>query len=209
MNQNTKTTKLVLTALLSAIAAVLMFFEFPLTFIAPNFYEFDFSELPVLIGTFMINPVAGIVIEAVKILLKLIIKGTSTGFVGELANFAIGCALVVVAGIIYRIKKTKSGAIMGMLCGTVSMTIVAVFFNCFVLIPLYSAFMPMEQIIQLGKDIIPFVNDTFTFCLFCVAPFNIVKGIIISVITFIVYKPLERLIHKINSAFKKDAVKNC
>lgn len=209
MKQNTKTTKLVLTALLSAIAAVLMFFEFPLTFIAPSFYQFDFSELPVLIGTFMINPVAGIVIEAVKILLKLIIKGTSTGFVGELANFAVGCALVVVAGIIYKFKRTKLGAIIGMICGTFSMAIVAVFFNCFVLIPLYSAFMPIEQIIQLGKDIIPLVNDTFTFCLFCVAPFNIVKGIIISVIAFIVYKPLERLIHKINSSFRKDTKNNC
>mgnify|MGYP000284904119 FL=1 len=103
-----KTTKLAVTAMLAALSAVLMFFEFPLGFIAPSFYEFDFSEVPVLVGTFSMGPIAGVVIEFVKILVKFLIKGTSTGGVGELANFLIGCSFILPAGFIYKYKKSKS-----------------------------------------------------------------------------------------------------
>ena len=112
-----KTTKLAVTAMLAALSAVLMFFEFPLGFIAPSFYEFDFSEVPVLVGTFSMGPIAGVVIEFVKILVKFLIKGTSTGGVGELANFLIGCSFILPAGFIYKYKKTRVGAIVGMLTG--------------------------------------------------------------------------------------------
>ena len=108
-----KTTKLAVTAMLAALSAVLMFFEFPLGFIAPSFYEFDFSEVPVLVGTFSMGPIAGAVIEFVKILVKFLIKGTSTGGVGELANFLIGCSFILPAGFIYKYKKTRVGAIVG------------------------------------------------------------------------------------------------
>lgn len=107
--------------MLAALSAVLMFFEFPLGFIAPSFYEFDFSEVPVLVGTFSMGPIAGAVIEFVKILVKFLIKGTSTGGVGELANFLIGCSFILPAGFIYKYKKTRVGAIVGMLTGTVAM----------------------------------------------------------------------------------------
>lgn len=103
-----KTTKLAVTAMLAALSAVLMFFEFPLGFIAPSFYEFDFSEVPVLVGTFSMGPIAGAVIEFVKILVKFLIKGTSTGGVGELANFLIGCSFILPAGFIYKYKKQES-----------------------------------------------------------------------------------------------------
>ena len=184
------------TAMFGALAGLLMLLEFPLPFIAPSFYKLDLSEIPVMIGTFAFGPVQGVVIELIKILIKLILKGTSTGFVGELANFVIGCAMVLPAGIIYRIKKTKKAAILGMLASTVFMAVVGVFLNAFVMIPLYTQFMPIESIIEAGKSIFPIVKDTFTFCVFCVLPFNLMKGVIDSVIVAIIYKPLSRLIHK-------------
>jgi len=184
------------TAMLGAMAGLLMLFEFPLGFIAPSFYKIDLSEIPVLIGTFAFGPIQGIVIELIKILIKLVIKGSSTGFVGELANFIIGIAMVVPAGIIYRYHKTKKSAVIGMILSTVVMAVVGVFLNAYVMIPMYSAFMPIEQIIEAGKAIIPWVGDTFTFCLFCVLPFNLIKGIIVSVVVTLIYKPLSRLIHK-------------
>lgn len=184
------------TAMLGAMAGLLMLIEFPLGFIAPSFYKIDLSEVPVMIGTFAFGPVQGIVIELIKLLVKLIIKGTSTGFVGELANFIIGAAMVVPAGIIYKRRKTKKHAVIGMVISTVVMAVVGVFLNAYVMIPMYSAFMPVEQIVEAGKAIIPWVHDTFTFCLFCVLPFNLIKGIIVSVVVTIIYKPLSRLIHK-------------
>ena len=139
------------TAMLGAMAGLLMLIEFPLGFIAPSFYKIDLSEVPVMIGTFAFGPIQGVVIELIKLLIKLIIKGTSTGFVGELANFIIGAAMVIPAGVIYRRKKTKKSAIIGMAISTVTMSVVGVFLNAYVMIPLYSAFMPIEQIVEAGK----------------------------------------------------------
>ena len=194
----TNTRKLVVTAMLSSLATVLMLVEIPLPFIAPPFYELDFSEIPVLIGAFSLGPMAGVAIEAIKILINLIINGTTTGGVGEVANFLIGCSLVVPAALIYKHKKTKSGAILSMVVGTVAMAVLGVFINAYVMIPIYSAFMPLEQIIQMGKDIVPYIKDTLTFCIFCVAPFNIIKGVLVSIVTTFIYKPLSRVIHPKN-----------
>ena len=105
-----KTKQVVLMGMFGALAAVLMLFEVPLPFIAPSFYGLDISEVPVLVGTFAMGPVAGAVMEGVKILVKLLLKPTSTGFVGEFANIVIGCSMVVPAGMIYRLRKTKKGA---------------------------------------------------------------------------------------------------
>ncbi|MBQ6498726.1 MAG: ECF transporter S component [Ruminococcus sp.] len=191
-----RTRMLTTTAMLGALSGLLMLIEFPLGFIAPSFYKLDLSEIPVMIGTFAFGPIQGVVIEAVKIIIKLILKGTSTGFVGDLANFIIGCAMVIPAGIIYKRKKTKKSAVIGMTVSTLVMAVVGVFLNAYVMIPMYSAFMPIEQIVEAGKSIIPWVSNTFTFCLFCVLPFNLIKGIIVSVVVAIIYKPLSRLIHK-------------
>lgn len=184
------------TAMLGALSGLLMLVEFPLGFIAPSFYKLDLAEVPVMIGTFAFGPVQGIVIEAVKIIVKLILKGSTTGLVGDLANFIIGCAMVLPAGFIYKHRKTKKNAVIGMLVSTLVMAVAGVFLNAYVMIPMYSAFMPIEQIIEAGKAIIPWVKDTFTFCLFCVLPFNLIKGILVSVIVTVIYKPLSRLIHK-------------
>ena len=104
-SDKTKINKLVIMAMFSAVAAVLMYVEFPITFIAPAFYEMDLSEVPVMIGSFMLGPCAGVIMEAVKVLLKLVLKGTSTAFVGDFANFILGCALVVPASVLYHTKE--------------------------------------------------------------------------------------------------------
>ncbi len=187
--------KLVVTAMLGSLATILMLVEIPLPFIAPPFYKIDFSEVPALIGAFSLGPVAGVVIEAIKILLNFILTSSTTGGIGEIANFVIGCAYIVPASLIYKHRKTKKNAVIAMLVATLVMTVLSVFINAYVMIPIYSNFMPLEQVIQMGKDIIPLIKDTLTFCIFCVAPFNLIKGVLVSIITTIIYKPLSRIIH--------------
>lgn len=195
------TKNLVLMAVFSALAGVLMSLEFPLPFIAPPFYQIDLSEIPVLIGSFIMGPVAGVIIEAVKILLKLLIKQSSTAYVGDLANFIIGCCLVVPASIIYQKYKTKKGAFTGMLVGTAVMAVAGAIINYFVLIPFYvKAYgLPLDTIIAMGAEINSFISNKWTFVLICVAPFNLVKGVIDSLITALVYKRISTLIKGIGN----------
>lgn len=128
---------LVTIAVLSAVAAVLMYLEFPLWF-APPFYELDFSEIPVLVGAFSMGPAAGFIIEALKIVLKLLLKGSTTMGVGDWANLLIGCALVIPASLIYMKNRTKKGAVLGLLVGTLTMAAVGCFLNAYVLLPTYA-----------------------------------------------------------------------
>ena len=190
-------------AIMSALGAVLMFVEFPLPMLIPPFIKMDFSELPVMIGTFSLGPAAGALIEAVKILIKLLIKPTSTGGVGELANFVVGCAMAVPAGLLYRAHKNKKTAVKSLLLGTLSMTVLGIVVNALVMLPFYSKFMPMETIISLGAKVVPAVDSVWTFCLFCVGPFNLFKGLVISVITFLLYKRVSPLIHSFQRGAKK------
>lgn len=195
------TKNLVLMAIFSALAAVLMLLEFPLPFIAPSFYEIDLSEIPVLIGSFIMGPVAGVIIEAVKILLTLLIRGTDTAYVGELANFIIGCCFIVPAGVIYKKNKTKKSALIGIATGTMLMAVAGVVINYAILIPFYvKAFgMPLDLILDMGAKINPLISNKWTFVLICVAPFNIVKGIIDSLITALVYKRISTFIKGIGN----------
>ena len=186
---------LVLMGMFGALGAVLMLFEFPIPFIAPPFYGLDLSEIPVLVGTFSMGPLAGLVIELVKILVKLVLKPTTTGFVGEFANFCIGCSLVLPAGFLYKRNKTKKGALIGMIIGTVSMAVIGAVLNALVMIPFYSNFMPLESIIAAGAAINPVVSNVWTFAFACVAPFNLVKGSLVSLITTLVYKRISIIIH--------------
>ncbi len=182
-------------AMLGAIAVVLMMFEIPLGF-APSFYKLDFSEVPVLLGAFSMGPVAGVLIELIKILLNLLINGTYTAGVGEFANFGIGCALVVPASIIYKKKTSRTNAILGLVVGTIVMAIVGGAFNAYVLIPLYSkAMMPMDAIISMGNQINPNITGLSTFIMFAVVPFNLVKGVIVSIMTVLLYKYLRPFLH--------------
>lgn len=177
--------------MLSAIAVVLMLFEIPLPF-APAFYEIDFSEVPVLVGCFAMGPAAGVAIEFLKILLNFAINGTATAGVGEIANFLIGCSLVVPAALVYKFKKTRTGAIVGMAAGTVFMTAVGCLLNAFVLLPAYAvAFgMPIDGLVQMGTAVNSAIDSLTTFVLFAVAPFNLLKGVLVSLIVFLIYKKI-------------------
>lgn len=192
----TRTRKLVQIAMLAAVATVLMLFDFPIPFLAPPFYKLDFSEVPVLIGSFAMGPLAGACIELIKILINLVINGTDTMFVGEFANLIVGCAFVVPAGYIYKMHKSRKQALAGMAAGTVCMTIAAVFLNAYLLLPAYGkAFgMSMDVIIGAGAAVNSAIDSLFKFCLLAVAPFNLVKGILVSVFTFLLYKHISRLL---------------
>lgn len=183
--------------MLGAIATVLMLFEIPLPF-APPFYEIDFSEVPVLIGAFAMGPIAGMLIELVKILLNLLINGTATVGVGEVANFCIGCAFCLPAGMIYRKMKTKKGAIISLILGTVVMTFLGCFINAYVMLPTYAkAFhMPIDAIVAMGTEVNGNITNLFTFVIFAVVPFNLLKGILSSIIVLLVYKKISPIIKR-------------
>lgn len=182
-------------AIFSALATVLHMLDFPLAFIAPAFYEIDFSEIPVLICAFYMGPVSGVVCELLKIILKLLLKGTSTAFVGDFANFFVGCAMVLPAAVIYHRKKSKKTAIIGLVAGTVVMAAVGSAFNAFYLIPKFSQLfgIPLDVIVGMGTDINSRINSVGTLALFCVVPFNIVKGVVVSFLTLLLYKRVEKV----------------
>ncbi len=194
-NKLLTTKNVVLMGMFGALAGVLMIFELPLPYIAPSFYGLDVSEVPVLVGTFALGPLAGAVMEVVKILVKLVLKPTSTGFVGELAKLTFGCAMVVPAGIIYKYRKTKKGAIIGLAVGTVLFAAVGIVGNALVMLPFYSNFMPLDTIIAAGAAINPAISNIWTFAVICVGPFNLVKGVVVSLITVLVYKRVSVVIH--------------
>lgn len=198
LNSKQRLNFMVKIAMLGAISVVFMLFEVPLPFIAPPFYKIDLSEVPVLIGAFAMGPLVGVIIEVIKIILNFIINGTITAGVGEMANFVIGCALIIPASIFYRLNKTKKNAYVGMLIGTLIMAILGCFLNAFVLLPVYAkAFnMPMQAFVDMGKAINPAVNGVFSFVLLTVFPFNIIKGITATIIVGLVYKRISPLLHK-------------
>lgn len=192
--RTTKTKRICVIAVCSAIAAVLHTLDFPLLFLAPEFYKLDFSELPVMLCGFYMGPSAAVACEAVKILLKLLLKGTSTAFVGDFANFAVGCSLVLPAVIIYHIKKTRGGALLGLLVGTVMLTVFGSAFNAIYLLPKFSQLfgMPLDAIIAMGGKINGSIHSLQTFVLMAVAPLNLIKGGMISVLTLLLYKKVAR-----------------
>ena len=183
--------------ILSGLAVVLMLFDFPLP-IAPSFYKLDFSELAVLLGGFSMGPLAAIMIEALKNILNVLFTGSNTAYVGEFANFVIGALFTAVASAIYHHKKTRKNAIIGMVVGTLVMAAAGAVVNALVMLPMYSTLynMPMDVIIGMGSAICGWISDIWTFCLFAVVPFNIVKGIIISILTSLIYKHVSPLLHR-------------
>lgn len=179
---------------LSALAAFLMLLDFPL-FFAPFFYKLDFSEVMVLLGAFSMGPVAGIIIEAIKILLNFALNGTDTAGIGELSNFLIGCSFIIPAAIFYKRNKTRKSAIIGMVAGTIAMTITGAIMNYYVLIPVYSKFMPLDEIIALGTKVNPAITSLESLILLATTPFNLLKGIASSAIAFLLYKRVSGLLH--------------
>lgn len=184
-------------AMFSAVAALLMLIEIPL-FFAPAFYKIDLSEIPVLICAFYLGPVAGVVTELVKVLLKLLLKGTTTAFVGDFANFVVGCALVLPASVVYHANKSRKTAVIGMVIGTLVMTIFGSLFNGVYLLPKFSQLygMPLDAIVAMGTQVNGAIHSVSTLVLFAVVPFNILKGVIVSLVTLLLYKRVEKLLFR-------------
>ena len=194
------TRRITIVAICAAIAAVLHILDFPLLFLAPEFYKLDFSELPVMLCGFYLGPSAAVVCEALKILLKLLLKGTSTAFVGDFANFVVGCSLVLPALIVYHIRKNRTTALLGLSVGTVILTVFGSAFNALYLLPRFAEmFMPMEAIIAAGSAIHSSIHDPWSLVWLCVAPLNLVKGVSVSVLTMLLYKRVARPLFGIKS----------
>lgn len=180
-----------MTAMLSAVAFVLMFLEFNVPFM-PSFIKMDLSELPALIGAFAMGPASGVIICLIKNLLHLLMS--TTGGVGELSNFILGALFVIPAGLMYKKKKGRKSALIGSLIGAVVMAVVSVFSNYFIVYPVYTAFMPMKEIIKMYQLILPSA-DTLLKCLVIFnMPFTFVKGLINVIITFLIYKHISPII---------------
>ncbi|NLG03347.1 MAG: ECF transporter S component [Clostridia bacterium] len=195
-NPKIRTRKIAVIGIFAAISGVLMSMEIPLWF-APPFYQLDFSELPVMICAFAYGPFAGVAAELCKVFIKLLLKGTSTAFIGDLANFIVGCTLILPTSIIYHIKKSKKAAVTGMCTGIVTMTVAGSFFNAIYLIPAFSNLfgMPLDAIVEMGTVVNSKITSVHTLVFYAVVPFNLLKGLVVSMITFLLYKPLSPMIH--------------
>jgi len=186
---------LVKSAILGALAFIIMFIESPIP-IFPEFLKFDFSEIPVLLAGFSIGPIGAILVELVKNILHLFI--TKTSGVGEMANFFVGIFFTVPAAMIYKRNKTKKGAIISLIVGSLSMVIFASLYNYFVLIPLYIKILgiPLNTIVEMGASANKYITDLKSLIIFGVAPFNALKAFVISFITVLIYKKVSPILHK-------------
>ena len=192
----TKTQYISRMAILGAVAFLLMYIEIPLP-IAPPWLKLDFSEIPVLLGAFALGPVAGVIIQGIKCLLFLLIHGSTSGGVGELANFLIGVALVLVAAWIYKNRRNFKFAIIGTIIGIVSASLVAGVLNYYVLIPFYAStgLMPMDAIIAACSAINPAADSLMGYVLIFAMPFTAVKLAIDAVVVFLLYPKLSHFLH--------------
>lgn len=186
MNKNTRINKTIKIALLSALALILMYFEFPVIPIFP-WLKIDLSDVPALLGAFGFGPLAGVTIELIKNILILLVKGSQSGFVGELANFLVGASLILPAGIIYKKNKSKKSAILGMVLSGVSIEIVGIISNVYLLLPAYGMQMSSAELLK--------------YVTLGLIPFNGIKAIIVSVLTYILYKKVSVSIFKAEPNF--------
>lgn len=191
--------RMTIIAMLSAVAIIFNIFGFTLPFV-PGFYKIDISELPVMIGAFALGPFAGVLIELIKILLNLVINGTVTMFIGEIANFVIGCAFVVPASIIYYYRKNRRNAVVGLTAGTVINLAAGALLNAFLLIPVYSKVFfktaQLDTIIGMGAEKNSLITDLKTFVVFAVIPFNLIKCGVVFLIVMLIYKPISRILKR-------------
>ena len=186
-----------LIAIFGALAAVLMVFRFPLPFMPP-FLSFDLAGVPELIVAFTFGPLAGILVVVLRILLQLVISGTNSMFTGELQGLMLSLALVLPASIIYQHNKTQKGAIQGMVAGSITNVVVAVFTNMVIIIPFYVALygMDMDAIISMTQAVNPYVDSTFKLVLLGIIPFNIIKNVATCLVTFVIYKKISPVMHR-------------
>lgn len=182
MNSSKNLNKFIKVALLSAIAVILMYVDIPVIPLFP-WLKIDFSDVPALMGAFAFGPLTGVAIELLKNILILLVKGTGTGFVGEIANFLVGIALVLPASMIYQRRKSKKNAILGMLIGILSIEVIGILANVYLLLPAFGMQMA-------GKELMEYIVAGLI-------PFNGLKGILVSFITYILYKRLSVSIFKV------------
>ena len=193
---NTKA--MVKVSVLGVIAFILMLFEMPLAWIAPPFIQLDVSDVPALLGSFALGPMAGVIIQFLKNILKLMFVGSGTGGVGELANFLVGSTFAFTAGVIYFRKKTLKNALIGLIAGTITMTIVITLANYFVMFPFYARLFgwPLQDFVNMGTAINANIVDLKTLMVFSIVPFNLLKGTIVTIMTVLIYKRISPILHK-------------
>ena len=191
MRKNLSVQYLTRIAVLTALASILFLIEIPVV----AFYKLDLSNLPVLLGAFSMGPVPGLIILLLKSLIGML--HSSSMYVGEMADFIMGAAFVLPAALIYRRHKTRNTALIGMAVGTVVMIVVAVLVNWKIMIPFYmTAYgMPMEAVVGMATKAVPFVDTEWKLLLCVTAPFNLLKGVVLSSLTFVLYKHLSPLLH--------------
>lgn len=192
---NTRT--MVKISVLGVIAFILMLLDFPLWF-TPPFLKFDVSDVPALIGSFALGPMAGVIVQLVKNLLKILLAGTNTAVVGEIANFIVGSVFAYVAGLIYYKEKTFKNAVIGLVVGTIAMTVVISIANYYIMIPFYAKAygMPLDKIITISGAVNKYVVDLKSLIIFAVIPFNLLKGVVVSLITILLYKRVSPILHR-------------
>ena len=191
------THNLTVAAMLSAVAFILMFIEFPIPMLIPAFIKMDFSDLPALLGAFALGPVYGVIISFMKNLLHIVIKCTSTACVGELSNFILGAIFSAVAGYLYKHHKSRKTAIIGAVAGAVAMGVLSVPSNYFVVYPAYVQFyhMPLEAILGMYQAILPSADSLIKCLILFNLPFTLVKGLLDAVLCMLIYKPLSPILH--------------
>lgn len=190
--KNKKVRYAAVVGIMSAIAVVLQFLEFPIPLV-PSFIKFDFSDLPGLITAFAFGPVAGVLVSLIKNIIHLLV--TQSGGVGELANFLIAAVFTLSAGLIYTFNKTRSGALIASLSASALSAVSCIITNYYIIYPIYYKIaMPKEAILGMYKQILPSVDSIFKSLLIFNVPFTFVKGLIISLLCFIVYKKLSPIL---------------
>ena len=194
--RNEKLIKMIKITLLAVMAFLLMYIEVPLP-IFPTFLTLDISDLPALLGAFALGPIAGVIIELIKNILHGLLA-SKTAFIGELANFLVGSVLVLVSGYIYKVRKSKGGAVVGLLVGTIVMSVFASILNYFVILPLYETVLafPITAVVAMGSKLNHNITNLNSFIIWMIIPFNLLKGVIISVMTLALYKSVSPILHK-------------
>ena len=193
-----KTHKLVVAAMLSAVAFILMYVETPVPFLIPSFVKLDISDLPAIMGAFALGPIWGAGIELIKNILFILLHGTGSQYVGEMFNFICGAAYAIVAGLVYKTNKSKKGAIIAAILAAIAMGVVSVPLNYFIVYPAYVKLyhLPLEVIIGMYQALNPSVNGLLSCLLIFNLPFTIGKGLLDAVICMLIYKPLSPILHK-------------
>ncbi|MCR1899374.1 ECF transporter S component [Irregularibacter muris] len=191
------TNRMVKISVLSVIAFIIMLFEMVVPFF-PAFLKMDFSDVPALLGSFALGPVAGVIIQLLKNILHIVLRGTSTAGVGELSNFIVGGMFVFTAGSIYKMNKNKKYAMIGMIVATIVMSAVGILTNLYLVVPFYSKAMgiPLDAIVNMGTVANARIIDLKTLIIYGVTPFNIIKGVAISIVVTLIYKKLTPILHK-------------